>query len=291
MRLDAGELTGDNVKWMELAGHDSEALADAWRRVHYACQAAAEVGKAFAEPGDDDSHTCLTWFDGAKFLDGFFAGPEVGTSKRVRGALRVWDMRLFVIGESGDAIGELELEGHTIEQATGWIVDSALNILDEPIRQATEPETGLPAHAIGTGAVFGPPDQFPQAELIRLYSDANSILSAASAQIDGAGAVRTRPGRFDISTVVKVGSGSIRLGLSPPDDVSAHGYWYVSGAQSDRPKLSFGCWHEVAADAPADAVFDLVDLHGVEDVAEQRHRVGTFLSEAFNAGAERHADA
>lgn len=299
MRLDVRKITGAPVTWLELAGHDSAALTDAWRRVHYACQAVVEVGRAFAEPKSDDSHASLCWFDGAQMIDGFFAGDEVGTSARVRGSLRIWDMHLFVISGDGHAIGELELAGHTLEQATGWIVDSTLNILDEPIRHATKPAPDLPGHAVGNGDAFAAPDQFPQAELIRLYSNANSILSAVARQFTVAEPVRTWPHDLDIMTRVVLERGdsgeptkTVGLGLTPPDEVSAHGYWYVRPWSNDGEygagdwsALRNGRWHDVAGSAVG--VLDLVDLHGVEDVGEQRHRVGAFLGEAFDVCAER----
>ena len=257
---------GDDVRWWELAGHETAPLTEAWRRLHYACRSVAEIGGAFGDPPDGT----LRWFDGSQLLDGFFAGRAVGTTQRVLPALRLWDMHLFVITESGAAIGELPLEGHTVEQATGWIVDSVLNILDEPVRQATEPAQGLPDHALGDGAEFGPPNQFPQAELIRVYANTGAMLGAAG--LDSA----VDPGTMMMSAE----SGGARLGLAPPGEWSTHGCWFVSG--TGARKLSAGRWVRDGL-----AVFDLVELHGVEDGVEQRRRVACFLSEAFNGMAEQ----
>lgn len=295
MRLDPDTLA--EAHWWELAGHARESLTDAWRRAHYAAQAVAEIGKAFAEPMDDDSHTNLAWFDGANILDGFLAGSVVG-ERRLRAALRFWDMHLFMIDDTGEAHAELDLPGKTLEQAAGWIVDSALNLLDEPVRQGTEPAPDLPDHPVGDGKPFAPPDQFAQAELIRLYANTNAIARIIEHASGDADATRCWPHHFDLATLVNIkregndATRTVGVGITPPDSLSESGYWYVSPWRKDsdyskdkHPGLPFGRWHDRGENSKM-ALLDISDASANQDKDEQQQRVAAFVAAAFNACAD-----
>lgn len=299
MRIDPDLFLDSPVRWWELANHPRAALTDAWRVTHHASQAAAEIGKVFALPCDDDSHTTLQWFDGASITDGFLTGQLVEAEDGpFSAALRLYDMVLFLIRPSGEPIADLPLPGSTVEHATKWIVDAALNSTQIEIRQESNPAPDLPGHPVGEGAEIPVPNQLAQIELVRLYSNTNTMLSALHAEHDSASEARCWPHHFDLASLTElahegdVATRTIGIGVTPPDPVSESGYWYVSPwaagdlGKKDPPRLKHGRWHDRAEGSPPMAVLDISDLGEIEEEDLQKRIVAQFIAGAFNASAE-----
>ena len=222
------------------------ALLDAWRQAHHAAQLASEVGKAWAPPCDDDSHSSFAWRAGA--LHG------VPTAARaVHAALRVAPLELALLDAADAPLAVRALGGATFAEAMAWVRAEAERLVGPP-RQAARPAPGLPAHPVADGAPFrataaGVP-------LARLLSQADTILRHVAAVL-GADPPRCWPHHFDLATLVPVvpeaGSRTARtipailgLGLAVPDGFAASGYWYASPwrgpTAASWPALPHGHW-------------------------------------------------
>ncbi|MEM1330012.1 MAG: hypothetical protein AAGG07_05575 [Planctomycetota bacterium] len=295
------EKLSQNVHWWELAGHDPAKLNEAWRLTHHAAQPLAEVGKAFAVPSPDDSHTNLEWFHGNNLIQGYLAGVVVESPKgdHLRAALRMIDLHAFLIRPSGEAVGAMELRGATSEQAHQWIVDAAMNALDAPIRQATEPAPDLPDHPVASGAPFGEPDQMSQAELIRLYANTDGVLTVLKSLVPETSEARCWPHHFDLATLTEVARGddgnatrTIGVGLTPPDSLSPEGYWYVSPwsadriAKGERADLPYGRWIDRGEGVPPMALLPISEVAGPQDPKEELARCAGFIAAAFNEATQ-----
>ncbi|MFG0283541.1 MAG: hypothetical protein ACF8R7_03895 [Phycisphaerales bacterium JB039] len=296
------------VRWWELAGHDQASLRQAWRQTHYAAQAAAEIGKSWGEPAADDSHTSLSWLDGAGLLQGAMLGQVASAGENpVRSAMRMSDLRLLLLSPAGAPLEQTALAGRTLPDAIGWI-RAAAETHAGPAAHEAVPAPDLPEHPLAKGAKFAATAQLAQVELIRLYANASHVLeriSAIAAEISDP--VRIWPHHFDIATLLTLDrsdDGSPRrtlgLGLTPPDGLIDDGYWYVSGwsatplrpGATRMPALAHGRWIERTgslpmAVLPISAVTAVAgDPESIAEPGEQQQRVADFLATAANASLE-----
>ena len=290
----------DGVHWWELAGHhEPAALDDTWRRLHHAVQAVAEAGKSWADERDDDSHSALVWVpDHSKLPDQFFAGELVHGELSDAGArvlLRPWDLRLFVIDAAGAPLAELNAEERTIGDLIAWVRGTLTERVGEP-KQDARPAPDLPSHPVENGAPFGEPNQLAMAEVIRFYANADAMLQKIATLIDATDEPKVWPHHFDIATLATIDTDSdggmtktIGIGLTPPDDTSDAGYWYVSpwskdGGSSEGgwPVLPHGAW-KPRDDALPLAILRVADVTSTEERKEQHERVATFIASAYTA--------
>ncbi len=301
--LEPAELTTD-VHWWELAGHhDPAALTDAWRQVHYACQAVAEAGKSWASEQPDDSHSTLVWVPNAERLaDQFFAGVLIEGDTHLRALLRPWDMKLFVIDGLGSPVGETDAEGKSVGELTAWVRDTIESRIG-PQHQDARPAPDLPEHPLAGGGSFTEPNQLAVAEIIRFYANADAVLQRITELVEATDEPRTWPHHFDIATLATIGTDAdgamtktIGIGLTPPDSLSDAGYWYVSPWSRDGtasttgwPSLPFGSWIDRGGSMPM-ALLSVDDVTSTEDPAEQHARVAVFITEAYNACRRAHDD-
>lgn len=296
-----------STQWWELAGHPTDSLSDAWRKLHHALQPAAELAKAFGVPQDDDSHTAFEWVNGRRIIDGYFVGQLIETPRGVvRSALRPFDMVLYLIGSDGRIYTELNLAEKTVEQAHGWVLTEAMNLFDMPVRQATERVSGLPDDPVAQGDAFPEPNQLALIELVRLYANTASIASAVARDAADVDSVLCWPHHFDLASLEVLSRNrademmaTVGFGVTPPDQHSKAGYWYVSswispklqsaegGQRAALPKLETGKWLEqngTSSDAGGlMAILEIDALHGIEDEFEQQAKVLSFVTQAYNA--------
>ena len=91
-----------------------DGIRDAWRQLHYAAQAASEVGKSWSAPRADDSHSSLVW-EGTALL-----GERVRAAHPFRAALDVPSFALSLRDETGADLATLPLAGETLVGALAW---------------------------------------------------------------------------------------------------------------------------------------------------------------------------
>ena len=253
---------------------DPGAIADAWRQAHHGAQAAAELGKSWAEARGDDSHSTLAWDDG----DGSLAGVEVGGA---RAALRFEPFGLRVGGADGH--DDLPLHGVTADEAEAWVRRHAEARLG-PARRDARPAPDLPEHPVAAGRAFDASDAGAFALVGRLYGAANAALCALAGALPDRPAVRCWPHHFDIATLHLAspdGSRTVGAGLAVPDGVAPSGYLYVSAWARDgapdparlAPDLR---WAGAMAVLPLDALAE-------PDDARRAAGVGEFVARAFGA--------
>jgi len=103
------------------------------------------------------------------------------------------------------------------------------------------------------------------------------------------------PHSFEVSVQVRLSAKDkddsprfIVVGLAPPGELSAAGYWYVApwraSADDDTSRwapLPFGSWVRREGEPPI-GVLPLTEVTSTQDPAEQQARLASFLTEAFN---------
>lgn len=244
-------------------------LVDAWRQLHYAAQVAAEVGKSWAPPQSDDSHSNFEW------RDGFLAGALVPAPRPFRAMLRAEDLALRLVAEDGAVLAARMLAGATLTEAVAWVRAQAALLAGTEARQPAAPAPDLPAHSVAYGAAFALRDRDASAALARLLGGADAVLRALAAQAPTASPVRIWPHHFDVATLIAPNPGrTIGAGLAVPDSVSASGYWYVSP------------WSEQPRDVPLQlATLPLDAWARIETAGERSRALAQFLSDAIAASA------
>jgi hypothetical protein len=206
------------------------ALVDAWRQLHYAAQAASEVGKGWAAPLADDSHSSFGWDGGA------LAGARVEAPQPFRAQLRARDLELRLVADDGASLAAIPLAGRTLAEALASVRAHAERLAG-PARQRAAPAPDLPKHPIGDGAAFSPRDVASFAALDALLDGAASLLDAIAPSLPEASPVRVWPHHFDMAVLAwPARDRTIGVGLAAPDGQHASGYWYVSPWAATPPR-------------------------------------------------------
>lgn len=259
------------------------ALLDAWRQLHYAAQVASEVGKAWATPAADDSHSSLEWRDAA------LLGVEVPAARPFRATLGAADLSLALVDARGAALAERSLAGATGAEGLAWIRAEATRLAGEGPRQRAVPAPDLPPHPVAQGARFASVDRAAFADLGRLLAAADSVLRRLADSAPGASPVRVWPHHFDMATLVALAPDrSVGVGLATPDALAASGYWYVSPwsasprAAASWPALPHGAWLERGGPLRL-AALPLAEVAALGDPPARRAAVAGFLASAFRA--------
>jgi hypothetical protein len=268
--------------WETLGAVDPRDLIDSRLQLHWAAQAAAAVGKQLLPRQPDFSEQSLEWLAGSRVL----AQGVVAGARPFRSAIRLGSPALLLLGEDGETLGELPLEGSTLDQAYDWVRRELESLLGRSLEQPLERPEGLPAHPVSAGAPFsftGP----AAAELERYYADSDRLLRTLRERNSGASPVACWPHHFDIATLIRLDPGadpetarSIGAGLSPGDSGSPQPYFYVlpwPRPAGDLPELEGGRWHTGDWVGAVLAATDLGSNGG------QRERIERFLNSAIAA--------
>lgn len=241
------------------------ALLDAWRQAHYAAQLASEVGKGWSVPHDDDSHSAFAWRSGA------LHGAAVAAPRPFHASLRIADLALLFEGADGAPLARRALAGTSVAEGLAWTRAEAARLAG-PARQAARPAPGLPPHPLASGARFDAPPE-ALATLARMLDRADAALRRAAVELPDAGPPHCWPHHFDLAVLAPLAhardgalAASLGIGLAPPDDFAAGGYWYASpwsAAPPARPlappALAHGRWAP-RGEGPPIAVLPLEEL-------------------------------
>ena len=288
--IQPGDMAHEAVHWWELAGHQPKEIRTAWRQVTAALRPLATFAGRWIEPQDDRSHLSLTWLGGQGLLDGLFVTEAAQTeTKTMRMVLRVWDLMLYLVEESGSPVAETSLFGKTPSEAAEWMEKTCTEHLGIALYKE---QPALPSEFEGA---FQEPSQLAQAELIRLYADTSSILEQISWTVEGAEPVRTDPYTAEMKIQIVLSPkdqtsppNAVLLGLAPSGSLSESGYWYVApwDAESrmrnfDWPELTHGYWSREGDDLPI-AVLAVEEVAMSQDPREQLEKVSQFFAQATN---------
>ncbi len=262
-------------------------LIDAWRQLHHAVQIAAEVGKSWAVPQADDSHSNF------EFRDGFLLGAPIPAARPFRAALRTQDLALRLVAEDGAVLAARTLGGATVAEATAWVRAQAALSTGVEERQPSVSAPDLPAHPVAAGAPFALPDRAASGALARLLAGADAVLRAVAAQVPGAAPVRLWPHHLDIATLATLSpERTIGVGLAVPDALEASGYWYVSPWSAQPPAASETSWPPLAqgrfegrGGSLRMAVLPLASCASIEKDDERGRAIALFLAEAVAISA------
>jgi hypothetical protein len=238
--------------WLQVGERAPTDLVDARLQLHWAVQLVSAVGTTLLPAAVDDSHTNLEWLA----EPGVLASRPTADAPRCRAALRVTDLRLYLLNEDGVASAQHALDGMTLDQGLVWLEQEIAAFWQHPLpKPLRRPQLDLPDHAAGRGAVFRVLDAAAFTEINRWYANGDSVLRGLTERTRGASLVRCWPHHLDLATLVtlEVGRNSapartIGIGLSPGDAAYAEPYWYVTPwPYPDQPHLPVldggGEWH------------------------------------------------
>ncbi|MGE0354305.1 MAG: hypothetical protein AB7Q69_13895 [Gemmatimonadales bacterium] len=270
------------VSWQTLGGVSPTALTAARLQSHHAVQVVVSLGISYLPPRPDDSHTNLGWLPEQEAL----VSREVPAGRPFRGALRLRDLTLLLLDQSGAPWSTLPLAGHTAREALAWLAAGVADAGGDPTSLRAGKHYDIPAHPIGSGAAFSAEPAWSFEELARYYDDAHTLLTSLARRTPGASEVRCWPHHFDLGTLITLsGSGeaarTIGLGMSPGDASYGEPYFYVTPWPSppDRrgPGLPAGHWHTAEWFG---AVLTGTELMSARDTDGQMEQVSAFLSAA-----------
>ncbi len=270
------------------AGHAAvrldDAFRDAWRQLHYAAQAASEVGKSWAVPRADDSHSSFVWHGTA------LLGERVRATHAFRAALDVPSLALSLRDDAGAELAVHPLEGDTLAGAIAWSRAEAERH-GGPARQPSVPAPDLPPHPIADGARFARGDGTRFAALAALLGGAAALLGEVARQLAIAEPARVWPHHFDMAVLAALGTDrTIGVGLAVPEARVASGYWYVSPWAADAasrgaarwPALPHGRWLDRGGPLRM-AVLPLDAWAALPTGAARGAALARFLAEGFAA--------
>jgi len=269
--------------WETLGAVEPRDLIDTRLQLHWAAQAAAAVGKQLLPHRPDFSEQSLEWLAGPRTL----AQGAVAGARPFRSAIRLGSPALLLLGEDGETLRELPLEGRTVDEAYEWVKREVEALLGRPLAMPLERSEGLPVHPVGTGRPFSFTGS-AAAELERHYASADRLLRALRERNSGGSPVVCWPHHFDLATLIRLDgpeanpetARSVGVGLSPGDEGNPEPYFYVlpwPRPAGDLPELDGGRWHT------GDWVGAVLDARDFGANGGQRERIEGFLNRAVAA--------
>jgi hypothetical protein len=233
--------------WQALGKRDPLALENARLQIHWAAQTIAAAGMTFVEHAADDSHTNMEWLGSRRLLAGQVV---VAGEPSFRVAINPSDLTLVLLELDDDEIGQLSLNGHTLEQCYDWLSSTILPLIEKDDAELDRPTFELPQHPVATGERFSIDDSESFVEVGRWFANADLVLRAAQEETPAASPVRCWPHHFDIATLIEVdpdAKKTIGVGMTPGDGNYAEPYWYVTPwpypTADNLPSLETGTWH------------------------------------------------
>lgn len=275
--------------WETLGAVDPRELTDARLQLHWAAQAAAAVGKQLLPHRPDYGEQSFQWSGRHRVLT---QGLVTGVERPFRSALRPSSPALLILGEDGEILREMPLEGRTLEELYLWLQDEIEMLLGHPLEEPLERPGELPPHPVGTGAAFTASDSAAYAELGRYFGNLDRLLRRIEDRDPGASPVRCWPHHFDIATLIVLDpeagheeARSIGVGLSPGDGTYAEPYLYVlpwpSPEGRELPALAGGGrWH---TEGWTGAVLQASSFTAAGSNGAQAKRIEDFLDSAVAA--------
>jgi hypothetical protein len=181
--------------WQQLGTASPASVKEARLNAHYAVQVASAIGNTLLRPLPENSHTNLEWLKERRML----AGQPTDDHVRMRGAVKVQDLTLALLDRDNSVMGETELEGMTLEDATRWLCERVGKAKGKDPVELKRPDVSLPDFVVGAGKPFQRADEDAQRELSRWFQNADNLLRVLFTLEDDAGPVRCWPGRFEIT--------------------------------------------------------------------------------------------
>jgi hypothetical protein len=264
-------------------------LGQARAAAHQALQLVTKAARANLEALPDDSHSNVGWDRKNKR---FISWPLGSTDGDVFVALTLTPLRVELFREE-TAIGGLRLEGHSVDEAGGWL-DSQL------IQNGLKPMSGveisyqLPPDVASISRFESKLIEEQMLSLSAWFDLASDVLTEFTTDIasQNPGEVRCWPHHFDIATYVQLEDGNfetakgIGVGMSPGDENYDQPYFYVNPWPHMDPAILPqaplpGHWHKqdfVGAIATGDEVLSQVD---------PIVKLAKFVGSSFNIGRDQ----
>jgi hypothetical protein len=278
--------------WETLGAVDPRALIDARLQLHWAAQVAAAVGKQLLPHQPDFSEQSLEWLEGPRVL----AQGVVEGTRPFRPAIHLARPALMLLDADGGKLCEMQLEGHTFDEAYEWMEREVEALVGRPFEQPLERSAGLPAHPVSMGAQFSFSMSPALAELDRYYAGANRLLRALRERNPEASPVVCWPHHFDLATLLRLDpdaepvdleqARSIGVGLSPGDGTYAEPYFYIlpwPKPTGELPQLDGGHWHTEGWTGAVLEATELIPMGNGSSNGAQRDRIERFLNSAVAA--------
>ena len=282
------------MTWKTLGAVAPTDLVEARNQLHHAAQVVASAGISFLASTPDDSHPNFGWQESLGTLLGRFI-----PSANAHFGLRVADLSLLRVAESGKVLEAFALDGQGLDDAYAWLAEASSRGGAELsssglVRAAYE----IPMHAVANGTNFSFSSKEAFSELARWFANGDSVLTEMTTRMPNRSDVRCWPHHFDLGSLAIVArepdgrlAKSIGLGLSPGDAGYAEPYWYVSPwpypDPTTLPDLARGGhWH---TEGYTSAVLTASDLLR-DSSGSQSDRLEAFLGSAVEVCRRMLAD-
>ena len=273
------------MDWERVGKISPQALGVARETAHHAAQLLALVGASYVPARSDDSHTSMTWLDGASAL----ATEIVDAVRPFRVGLRLADLTLLFLETAGTEAGVFPLAERTRNEAIAWLRTRIGDAGRDPAAMHTSLHFSIAAHPTDSGAAFVRQSDALE-ELGRWYRNADAALDLWRAQTAGAGELRCWPHHFDIATLITCSGGpfkTIGVGMSPGDASYDEPYFYVGPYPRptfDLAPLAIGHWHTSDWWGAALTASEIV---ATSSASEQVALVNQFVAGALSALSAR----
>jgi hypothetical protein len=217
--------------WQELSISDIAALIPVREQLHYAVQFIAAAGKYLTDPKPDDSHTSLSWHQNTSS----FIGQDIENEKPYRFSLKPATLELGLCDAHLNPIKSIAIDQKSREDILDWMKISLSELSVNASTLRLEMHYDIPDHPIAHGNTF----EYTNPEYFnffsKVYSNADSLLTAIMNSIPESSIVLCWPHHFDIATLISLDADkdpeharSIGIGLSPGDSEFEHPYFYIS---------------------------------------------------------------
>jgi len=232
----------DVFQWHALGSPPPQTLIDTRLALHWAAQIAADAGRTFNAPQDDDSHTNLEWSDALSAL----VRPLESDGVRAGVGLRLADATLLLTSPHESA-AEYALDGRSLEDGYAWMEAqlTGLGFLRSSLHRTPHRPS---EHPFSSGEPLRL-DAAAAQELSHWYANAAGVIGRTAHATPGASTVRCWPHHFDLATLIEAAPGhTVGVGMTPGDGSYPEPYWYVTPypypeSPSLGPLEGGGHWH------------------------------------------------
>ena len=214
--------------WKKLTTVNLDALGDARKQSHQAVQIPAAVGISYLVPRSDYSHGSLSWLENL----GVFAIDELQSSENYRFIIRLENLTLSILENSGKIVSEYILDNRTQDEALLWVKEQLSKLGFDAGKFTTSMKYSIPSYPQIEGEPFIIKNKIAFYEFPKYFANAGLVLKTVAEKQKNMSKILCWPHHFDLAATINNidksdKSKMIGLGFSPGDENYAEPYFYI----------------------------------------------------------------